>query len=339
MNDVSVRDVVQNPEWLPHTYDPEGQTLIFVHVPRDARSRLRFLFDEHFKGNFSKVSAGLSEVEAEISSAQRGPIHFIFHTSFCGSTLLTRALEIPGVATSMSEPAVMINIANRLIRSNDRSNMERLELVLRLLERPLAAGESVVAKQSNFANRVAGPALSMRKESRAVLLYSDLETYLISSLKRGMWGRILGRKWFNYLRSWSPLQLGFDANEILELTDMQAASLAWLMQIHHFGELAKAFGSRVMLLESGDMFAAPADALHRVMTLFGLAQTEKDAADIAAGPIFAKHSKFMDRDYSVEERQRETEAVGNANAEEIAMVVKWLSSFAGHHGVSLWPAA
>lgn len=339
MSDVTIRDVVSNPEWLPHTYDVDGQALTFVDVPREARAEIRFLFDEHFAGKFRKASFPGAEVAAEMDLANRAPIHFIFHTSFCGSSLLARALEIPGIATSMREPAVLINLANRVIRSNDQANADRLELVLRLLERPFSPDEAVVAKQSNFANRLVDPILRARNASRTVLLYSDLETYLISLLKRGMFGRILGRMLFTNLTSWSTLKLDLDAKEILELTDMQVAALAWLMQIHHFDGLSKTFKPRVMLLETSQMIAAPATTLHQVMTFFDLGLTERDAADIAAGPIFAKHSKFTDRDYSVEERRRDSEIVGNANAEELSMVAKWLESFAGHHGVPLRPSA
>lgn len=339
MDDVSIPDVVRDAEWLPHTYELDGETLTFIHVSRAARSELRFLFDEHFKGRFTKVKIPRQSVAAEIDSATGGPIHFVFHTSFCGSTLLGRALERPGIASSMREPAVLINVANRLIRNDDETNADRLELILRLLERPLSPGETVIAKQSNFANRVIADVLKTRKLSRAVLLYSDLETYLISLLKRGMWGRILGRKLFTNLTEWSSLKLDLDAKEILELTDMQVAALAWLMQIHHFNGLAKAFGPQVMLLESGEMFAAPADTLYRVMTFFDLGVTAAEAASIAAGPVFAKHSKFTDRDYSTEERKRETESVGNANAEELSMVVKWIGTFADHHGVALRPSS
>jgi len=343
MNDVSIRDVVLDPEWLPHAYDADGQALTFVHVPRDARSELTFLFDEHFAGKFTKMSFPGASVEAalaaELDSAAQAPIHFIFHTSFSGSSLLARALEIPGAATSMREPAIFTNLANRVIQRDAQAGANRLELVLRLLERPFAPNEAVIVKQSSFANRLVDPVLRARNSSRTVLLYSDLETYLISLLKRGLKGRIWGRKLFTNLTGWSTLKFDLGPDETLELTDMQVASLAWLMQIHQFNALAKAFGPRVMLLESNEMFAAPAVTLHRVMTFFELGLSQQDAADIAAGPIFAKHSKFSDRDYDVEERRRDLETIGNANSEELSMVAKWLTSFASHHGVSLRPTA
>ena len=338
MSDAVIGDVVGNPEWLPHAFDADGEVLTFVHVPRAARSQLMFLFDQHYGGKFAKASFPRAAVAADVEQRQTAPVHFIFHTSFSGSSLLAKALEIPGVASSMREPAIFTNLANRVIPRDGETNAERLELILRLVERPLSAGEKVVAKQSSFANRLADQILETRDLSRAVLLYSDVETYLVSLLKRGMWGRIWGRKLFINLRSWSTLKLDLGADEILELTDMQTAALAWLMQVHHFSQLAKTFGPRVMLLESNQLFAAPAATLHRVMTFFDFGLTEQDASDIANGQIFAKHSKFADRDYSVEERQRDTATVGEANAEELTMVTKWIAAVADHHGINLLAA-
>lgn len=339
MNDVSVSDVIRSPEWLPHTYNMDGRELTFVQLPRAARSEIRFLFDNHFGVKFKKENFDETSLTAAIDQAIQGQINFIFHTSFCGSTLLARALEIPGTATSLKEPAVLINLANRIIDNDNRANGARLELVLRLLERPFSEGESVISKQSNFANRLVEPILRARAESRAILLYSDLTTYLISLLKRGMWGRILGRKWFAQLVNWSKLKLDLDSDEILKLTDMQIAALAWLMQIHHFDAMAKQFGERIMVLETSQMLGAPATTMHYVSNFFDLGLTATDAENIANGPIFTKHSKFTDRNYSVEERQRDTDAVGSANSEELAMVVKWLETFAVHHGVTLKPSA
>jgi hypothetical protein len=338
MNDVSLPEVVRNPEWLPHAYDPDG-TLTFVDVPRDARSELMFLFDEHYAGRFRKAGFPAAAVAAELDPAVRAPLHFIFHTSFCGSSLLARALEKPGIATSMREPAIFSNLDKGAVDRNDQANANRLELVLRLLERPFSPGEAVVVKQTSFANRLLDQTLRARGESRAVLLYSDLETYLVALLKRGLKGRIWGRRLFTTLARWSPFKLDLAADEMLELTDMQVAALAWLLQIYHFDGVAKAFGPRAMLLDSNDMFAAPAKSLYQVMTFLDLDVTEQAAVDIAAGPIFAKHSKFSDRDYDVEDRRRDMELVGNVNAEELAMVTKWIKLFAEHHRAPLRPSA
>lgn len=334
----SARDVALDPEWLPHTYDVGGANLTFVNVPREMRSGLMFLSDEHYAGHFQKMAFPANAVAAEVDAAPRAPLHFLFHTSFCCSTLLARAFEIPGVSTALREPDVLINLGNRLIRNDDQSNLQRLALVLRLLERPAAPGEAVIVKPSNFGNRLIEPILAQRPGTRALLLYSDVGTYLRSLLKRGMFGRIFGRKLFNQMRGWSPLEFGYTQAELFEQTDLQIAALGWLMQIQHFDAMGRAFGpKRVMLLDSASLLADPRASLGRAASLFGLDLDEERISGIVAGPAFSKHSKFSEQDYGAEARERDHDAVIDAHSEELGMVVKWVEAVAAELGVPLRP--
>lgn len=334
----SVRDVVLDPDWLPHTFDAGGANLTFVHVPAAARGELMFLSDEHFAGEFEKATLPAAAVAAEIGDAARAPMHFIFHTSFCGSTLLANALDVPATNV-LKEPDVLINLANRMIRSDDQANRQRLELVLRLLERPFARGERVIVKPTNFANRLLENTLAQRPQSKAVLLYSDVETFLRSLLKRGMFGRIFGRKLFAQLRSWNPLDFGYGPDELLHLTDVQAAALAWLIQVHHLDAMSRAFGDRVMLLDSPTFLGDPAFAIGKAQALFGLGLDRSEVEAIASGPVFSKHSKFADRAYSREARDKEHEAATAAYWEELEMVVQWIEAVASQVGAPLKPGS
>ncbi|HEY7007134.1 MAG TPA: hypothetical protein VH392_11720 [Sphingomicrobium sp.] len=340
MTQVPVRDVALDPQWLPHTYDVDGANLTSVRVPREARSELVFLSDRHFAGNFPKAAFPRADVAAEAAHAERGPIHFIFHSSHCCSTLLGKALEVSGASSLLNEPDVMINLANRFIRSDDSANRERLELVLRLLERPFAPGEAVIVKPTNFANRVAEPILAARPDSRAILLYSDLPTLLFSLAKRGMFGWIFGRQLFNQISQWSPLDFGYGPAELLEQTDMQITALAWLMQMHHLDGLARALGpERVMLLDSSELLAEPARVLGKAQALFGLELDRAQLDAIASGPVFSKHSKTPGQDYSADAREQERQAMAGVQAEDIAMVSKWIEAVAAQVGAPLRPGS
>ena len=333
----SPQDVTSDPEWIPHTYDAAGTALTFVHVPKSAREKLMFLSDEHFAGNHEKATLPAEAVADALDGVPGAPLHFVFHTSFCCSTLLARALDIPGKSAVLREPDVLINLANRIIRSDDPANRKRLELVTRLLDRPPGADETVIVKPSNFGNRLADILLSGRPGSQAILLYSDVETLLRSLLKRGMFGRIFGRRLFTQLLGWSPLNLGYRPEELLQLTDVQAVALAWLMQISHFDAIARAFGDRVMLLDSAALLAEPSAAIGQAQALFGLGLGESEIESIARGPVFAKHSKFSDRDYSAEDRRKEHESATEAHSDEIDMVVKWIEAVAANLGAPLRP--
>ena len=330
-------EVARDPRWLPHTYDLAGVNLTFVNVPPEARADLMFLSDEHFQGRFPKAAFPASGVESELAG-RVVPIHFIFHTSFCCSTLLAKALDIPGVSQSLQEPDVLIHLANRLVHADDSGNRQRLELVLKLLERDPGQGEAVVVKPTNFANRLIEPVLAARPASRAVLLYSDLQTFLASLVKRGLWGRRFGRQLYVQLASWVPVDFGLGTAELFELTDLQVTGLAWLMQIAHFNAVARSFGrERIMLLQGAELTAEPAAVLQRVQTFFGLDLDAAKVAEIAAGPIFASHSKFAGVGYGPEQRARDHETIAKAHAEELAMVIQWVEAVANRLELPLRP--
>jgi hypothetical protein len=335
----SARDVALDPQWLPHTYDLGGSNLTSVFVPRERRAELMFLSDEHFKNRFRKVSHPASDIAPQVAHAPEAPIHFIFHTAFCCSTLLLKALDLPRRTLALSEPDVLINLANRLIRSDDRSNRERLRLVLRLLARPFDPGEVVIVKPSNFANRLVLPALESNADSRAVLLYSDVRSLLRSILRRGMWGRIWGRKLFRSAASWTSLDFGYTEEETFNLTDLQALGLGWLMQMHSFREVAQQMARRVMVVDSADFLADPTPTLLQIAKFFELDVDQSIIAQVVSGPTFARHSKFSKLDYGNEKRAADQSAAESAHHEELEMVVKWVEAVAAHLQVELRPAA
>jgi hypothetical protein len=297
-----------------------------------------FLSDEHFGDRFRKVTHPASEIAAHVREATQAPIHFIFHTSFCCSTLMLNALDVPGRAFGLREPDVLINLANRFVRGDDASNRERLRLVLSLLSRPFEPGESIIVKPTNFANRLADPVLEVSPQSRAVLLYSDARTLLRSILKRGMWGRIWGRKLFQSVALWSSLDLGFSPEEAFVLTDLQALGLGWLMQMHQLGELARRMGERVTIVDSADFLADPVQTLQGVSRLFELNLDQSAIDEVVNGPTFNRHSKFSERGYGRAERTADHSAAEAAHHDELEMVVKWVETVAAHLNVELRPA-
>jgi hypothetical protein len=335
----TAREVAIDPRWLPHTYDLSGSMLTSVFVPRESRDDLMFLSDEHFGGEFRKIAQPARDIAAHVGEAPDGPLHFIYHTALCGSTLMAKALDLPGHAHALREPDVLINLANRLVRSDDPGNRDRLKLVLRLLARSFAPGEAVIVKPSNVANRLALLALEARADSRAVLLYSDVRPLLRSILNRGMWGRIWGRRIFASMSSWTSLNLGYSAEEVFILTDLQALALGWLMQIHHFAEVARRMGERVMIVDGADFFGDPAPVLRRVATLFRLGIDDSEIEKIVSGPKFSRHSKLSDRGYGHAERQADQSAAESAHGEELDMVVTWIGTVAARFGIEMRPGA
>src|SRR5262245_11429977 len=112
----------------------------------------------------------------------RGRIAWLFHTSFCASTLLARALHVAPFATSLKEPLVRRRLSDA--RHAGRSLDGVLEPAIRLLGRPWHPGGTVVIKPTHVALRIAVDLMTAAPDSRAVILTSSLEEFLISNLKK-----------------------------------------------------------------------------------------------------------------------------------------------------------
>ena len=338
MTSPDARELALNPEWIPHAFE-EGTDLNFVLVPRTSRSNLVFLTDGQMRGAYPKASAPVTVVKNEASTLKDAPLHFVFHSSFCCSTLLAKALDKKGASASLSEPNILVNLAEQMIEGRSGSE-EKLELALQLLGRPLGPGETIVVKPSSFANRLVEPALRLRPGSRGLLLYSDAQTFLASVVRRGLLGRINARKLYLNFRSWSALDFGFNETEIFEQSDLQIAALAWLMQIAHFDRLAATFGpDRLIVLDAADLLASPVTELDRVQSFFGLGFQEEEIEAIVSGPVFSRHSKDRARDYGQKARSEDHEALLKVHSEELEMVLRWLNAVAGHLKVPTKPGS
>lgn len=321
---LSAHTIISDPAWLPHTFNQSGDQLDFVRLTTAEREALPFLAEEYVGNHFPHRVLHFSDVAALSPLDGLAPIHFIFHTAFCCSTLLARALALPGVASDLREPDILMNLANRLLRDPNQGNLDRLDIALQLLARPMEGSNPIIVKPSNFTNNLAGAILKLRPSSSALLLYSDLDAFLRSVAKKGMWGRLWVRRLFLQHSAWNDLKLGFTQRDIFQLSDLQIAGLCWLMQISHFQKLIGHHGrERVIALNSSVMLAEREMALKEASRHFALGYDDSDIGRMAKGPAFSKDSKTL-RPFSKRASQAEDKATSSAHRDEIEMVVTWI---------------
>ena len=106
---VDPRTVLTSPNWLPHSFDMASGSLQFINIARERLSQPAFLADA--AGEAGIESAAIPVAKMTGGESEIAPIHFVFHTAFCRSTLLVRALEQPGICSGLSEPGILANLA------------------------------------------------------------------------------------------------------------------------------------------------------------------------------------------------------------------------------------
>jgi hypothetical protein len=333
-SDQDVARIVRDPLWLPHRYDPEFDAVHFVKLSRADHRAMTFLIEAEIPADAAKV---VIDRRKAVAAAASGRLNFVFHSAYCCSTLLCRALDFEGKSMSLKEPLILNDVVGWRRRggAEPRFIAEVLDSVATLISQPFSAGESVVVKPSNIINGLATGLLAMRSDSNAILLYAPLRVYLGSIAKKGMWGRLWVREFFIAALKDGLIDLGFSEEQYMGQTDLQIAAVGWLAQQALFAQLIQRFGgSRVRALNSEMLVGSPEASLKLISELFGLGFNSSQIETIATGPAFSKHSK-SDVAFDRAARTAEHNSSSTLHADEIEKVAIWIEEVARSAGISL----
>ena len=324
----------QDASWLAHRYDPAGDVIHFVPVSRAQHRAATFLTSEYLPQ--AQTPTVIRRDAAMAEAAAPGPVHYIFHSAFCCSTLLARALDYEGLSMGLSEPVIL----NDIVGWRHRQQVEARDVAalidqsLKLLARPFQIGEATIIKPSNLVNVLAPAMMALRPDAKAVVLHAPLEAFLGSIARKGLWGRLWVRELYVKLLREGIGAFGMDSSEQLRLTDIQVAAVCWLAQHQLFTEMVERFGpTRIRTLNSDVLMSAPEASIGRIASLFRLPATTAMIGAMASGPAFTRHSK-SGQAFSAAERAAERRAGIEAHQDEVSKVMAWAGKLAEANGIS-----
>jgi hypothetical protein len=325
---------ILTPLWLAHRYEPAADNIHFVKTSRKTRSDIAFLTDELIGTSAERRVLSRADTTA-LAENSNAPLHYIFHSAYCCSTLLAKALDIVGVASTLKEPQLLNDLTGWRHQGADAADVIRvLELSLSLLARPFEERESVIIKPSNVINAFIPAMMNARAEARAILLYAPLKSYLTSIARKGMWGRLWARELLSrQLVDGLVAPFGFAGRDHILHTDLQSAAVGWLAQHKLFLETAKKWPDRVRTLNSEALVANPVSSLRACAQLFGL--TMDDAAiDAIVKAEFSRNAKDGSA-FAEGQRDAERAAGESTHLEEIEKVAIWANAVAESAGVPM----
>lgn len=312
MTDSAIERIENDTDWLPHRLDLQGGTVEFVRVPRQVLTSPGFLFEYSPSDPADRISVPLEYIEDIRTDSL--PFHFIFHTAFCRSTLLARALNIEGVSLGLSEPGIIADLASA------GPQARRLHApILRLLAREREDASTVFIKPTNHANRILPDLLRAAPDAHAVLMTNPLASFLLSVRKRGLMGHRWGRKLYLEMQGYAGIDLGLPPEEVFAMSDLQTAGMAWLLNQRYFTHVAS--GSDSIRTLDGDYFnARRGETLSAILTFCEVEHRSVSGKTLADHVAFGTHSKLggsYDDDTS-----------SSTTAQEIEQVAQWLGLIA-----------
>ena len=333
---------MSKPIIFPHKFDLRNQSLLTVKTDRTSLTQAPFLYEGLFP------SLGTPLIPLPFKDIQKQPLNesapgssYIFHTAFCCSTLLAKALDEEGVSLALKEPEILMQLANaRRTASTSpqaRASWQRLaDLVFKAFDQNIMARERAIIKPTNLANNILDALLVSKTRRPIVIIYSDLKSFLTSLLKKKEEGRAFGRKMFNILALDFPkLSSEIGKRRLLAMTDLQIAALAWHMQMNHLLQaLQHPNGRAIKTIHCDDFLANTANSLFDIGNHLSLPLTKSAATARANSDVFKRNSKFSDKPFQADERPLANKAIQADYDEILDQVVTW-SQFAADSDIRL----
>ena len=312
-----------DPSWFPDAFDAAKGVIRFARIERDVLSAEAFLDQRKNNAVTAWAECPIDDVAPHVRQSPAPA--FIYHSAFCGSTLLARALDARGAVLCLKEPNVLLDLVNARRVSPAFQTGDRFELtagtILSLLSRPHAEGERVVIKPTNTASPLA--AFTNARGMKAIFLYGALRDFLISLLKKGEPARAFIRQQYNIFALDGTGLSKIAPRQAMSFTDLQVAALVWRHQLEEFSRLLKA-ASGAASLDFAALAANPDAVLRAVASHLSLPLNDRHIGGATAGAVFRTHSKFAGEQYDASKRRSENDAIASRYETELKIIEDWV---------------
>lgn len=245
---------------------------------------------------------------------------WIWHTSFCGSSLLSRMLQIPPELFALREPLILRRLSDRAHAGGDISKW--IAPSLGLLSRPWAPWGMVVLKPTHAALNVAIQLMQVASNARMVLLTSDLEDFVVSYLKKSRETLRQIPILTERALSASAFASRLPAEALNPPSLLAAAGLQWAAQRELAIKLLATHRTLCMPLDSRSLLDDPVGAALRCADWLRL-DIDRGILRAHADSVSRKHAKAPTRAYDSRMRASETTIVMNHYRAEIEAAMDW----------------
>ena len=183
-------DILADPENFLHSIDVDADRAIFFRTNAQLLRDASFVDGRIAIATTASAEAPLSQM---IEADQRPPAtdRFLFNCSFCGSTLLSRLLDVPGRSLVLKEPRVLTDIAAwKIFNRRDGLPIDRLRPSLKVaraaLRRRFTPAEKVTVKVASQGNVLLSTLAEDAPRVRPVFITISRSSFLRAIFRGGV---------------------------------------------------------------------------------------------------------------------------------------------------------
>lgn len=253
------------------------------------------------------IETDLPWLEAMAAQVTPAITPVIFHTAFCGSTLMSQALQVLYNCLSLREPELLGNLLvyARSDQASDADKQQWIETGMRQLARAYNPSQIVVAKANDFSNPLMPYLVRWQSQLPMLFMYTPLNEFLVACLKaknRHDWIR----QRYHVTRHFVPALLNLpDELSIGEDDVAEMAAIYWSYNIALYQSAWKAAPGQLRSLEFTTMLDSPLAAIEACGQWFGLEALPDVDKTAETDQLFGVYSKDSTFKYSPERREND----------------------------------
>jgi hypothetical protein len=338
---IAPRALLFDPQFHVFDYVPESGLSRFLVVEErnlEAAPFIDIRFEPLAQGQFSVSTRELLSLE-KMHGQKRPEAAFIFHHAFVCSTLLARCLNQIDAFFSLKEPWILRRLGDLKRLQQVRGPLENWPEVftchLSLLCKNYHTGRVPVIKVTNVASNLAEDVLTCLPGRKLLYLYSDLESFLISNLKKpAETQRKMPDLATAFLREGNLASRFPKYCDVKNLPFLHICALVWLVSLYNFQQTTKNADPAVFtMLDMHDLLGDMGGTLEQVSGFFGHAAQPMEIKRMMDPRVTRTDAKHQNLPYGVDSKQRETEQVLRKHQADIAQTLEWIAPLVERLGI------
>lgn len=330
-----------DPEYYVFDFVQENNQTRFLAVEEKNLELAPFIdirFEPLAQARFSVSTKELQALE-RMHDIKRPASAFIFHHAFVCSTLLARCLNQIDAFFGLKEPWILRRLADLKRTQNHGLSRNQWRGIftchLGLLAKNYRSGKTPVVKVTNVANNLVDDVLRYFPDQKVLYLYSDLESFLVSNLKkpRDTQAKMPGLA-TAFLSDGNFAQRFPQFSDVRHFSFLKICALIWLVNLYNFKCSVKKFNpTNIKTLEMNSFLSDMKGSLKNLCSFFGHNASELEIETMLDPRVTQTDAKHQQIRYGKIAKQAEAEQILNQYSIEIRQALQWIGPLVNELGV------
>lgn len=319
-----------SPELFPARIDFSSNCALLVKMSLETFNRSIFLDPARMLGS-CQVEAEFDWLKPRVDEIEHRRTPIIFHSAFCGSTLLSQALASLFNSFPLREPEALGNAMFRTWSVAGEDSDQWLRRALALLSRRFPDNQIPVVKTNDYANAVVLEFLRLNVSPPMLFMYTSLAEFVAACLKannRLAWIRDRAQMVLDRAPKILP---NYPNVPIGEQDYAKMAALYWSFNVCLYLNAHQLSPGSLRSLHFSDLLLNPSQKISSCAEFFELSARTDIDFETELAKLFGSYSKNVNQSYSPQQRRDEVDRLLAKFASQIAEATEFSAQLLGQN--------